>query len=184
VERVRSRRRNHRDLRARRAAFHVGSERLVFDVELVDRFQRNREPHVLALHLVKDRRRIDAIQRQVVVVQPVPGESDRPLIAGAGVNRSGNQRGEGRPVSTVDRQLVDLLLLDGRADRGIDAVQLERSLCDAHLLPVPGEVQSDVEGSRLPDFQLDAPKTQEREAVFRDLDAECARRHVRQHVGT
>src|SRR5262249_18730021 len=117
-----------------------------------------------------------------VVVESMAGKADGALVARAGVDRTGNERGESRPVSAVDRQLVHLLLFDWRTDRGVDAVQLKIGLGDADVLPALGDAQCDVQGSGLPDFQFDAAKTQFCEASLRDLDAEYPRLHVWQNV--
>ena len=62
---------------------------MAFDIEFGDGVERDGEADVFALHLVEDGRRVNAIQREVVVIKTVAGESDCALIASAVVDRAG-----------------------------------------------------------------------------------------------
>ena len=134
MERVGSRGRDDGNLRSSRTALNVGPEGLVFHVELVDRFEGNRQPDVFALHLIENGCRVNPVESQVVVVKPVPGKADRSLVACPSVDSTRDERSQSRPVPSIDRQLVDLLLLDRTADCRVDAIQLKLCLGDVDLL--------------------------------------------------
>jgi hypothetical protein len=50
---------------------------------LLNGIERNIEAHVFALLLIGDGGRIDAVECQIVAVQPMSGEANRSLVAGA-----------------------------------------------------------------------------------------------------
>ena len=72
------------------AAFLGGCHQRI-DAELLDRVQRNGEPHPLALCLIHDVGGIDAVVGEVAVVEAASGKANRPLVAAAGVNGAGNK---------------------------------------------------------------------------------------------
>ena len=65
-----------------------------------------------AIGRVLDGRVVHAVEGPVIVVVGAAGEARRTLAARAGVHRAGRQHHEARPVTAVDRQRVDLVLLD------------------------------------------------------------------------
>jgi hypothetical protein len=50
---------------------------------------------------------------------------------------------------------------------------LELGFANHHLLGAASQVEFDIDGSRLPDFETQRLQTERCEAIFRDLEAEC-----------
>ena len=76
-----------------------------------------------ALRLIHDVGRVHTVVGEVAIVQAPPGESDRPLVAATGIDRTRDICGQRSPVASVERQLVRLLLFDQAGNRGAAPVQ-------------------------------------------------------------
>lgn len=61
-------------------------------LELRDGTERDIQAHVFSLRLVVNRRSIDSVERQVIVIDTMASEPDCPLIAGAVIDRAGRKR--------------------------------------------------------------------------------------------
>jgi hypothetical protein len=120
------------DLSARRAARFSGKQHR-FDMELLNRLRRNRQPHKRLLRLVHDVGRIDAVIGKVIVVETATGKADRALIAAARIYRSGDERRQRGPVAPVQRQLLHLFALDIGAQGIGGLVELRGLLAYLHV---------------------------------------------------
>ena len=79
---------------AGRSAFDVRAERLIFHIELVNRPERNGQPHILALNLIEHRSGVHPVEREVIIIEAVTGETDRSLVARTRINGTRDQRNE------------------------------------------------------------------------------------------
>src|ERR1700722_5158241 len=100
MEAVSARRRGDGQLRSARSASFGGCQQRI-DAELLDRVQRNFQPHPWTLRLIHDAGRVDAIVGPVAVVKAASSESNRSLIAPAGVNGAGDEGRQRGPVAPV-----------------------------------------------------------------------------------
>jgi len=98
---------------AGRAAFGRVHGRL--HSKLRDRFERNVQARIGLLTLLLDAGRIDAVEGEVVVVASPSDESDVALAAAAGIDGARGERLERGPVAAVDRNVVELLVLENRS---------------------------------------------------------------------
>ena len=94
-------------LAARRAAV-VCSEQHYGDAELLDRIERNGQPHKRLLRLVNNIGGVDAIESEVVVIEAATGKAYAAwsLLVSTAPGASAAQR---RPVAAVQWQLLHLL---------------------------------------------------------------------------
>jgi hypothetical protein len=125
----------------------------------------------------------NAIQSQIVVVQAVAGKADGALVAGAGIDRAGNERSEGCPIPAVDRQFVDLPWFNRGAYRRVYSVQLRHGSYHVNLRSLSRQTQSGVERAGLPDLQPDVVKTDGSETLLGDIDKETSGVEIGQEIG-
>ena len=141
VEAVGARGRGDGQLSAARRAF-LGGRRQRVDAELLDRVQRNGEPHPGALCLIHDVGGIDAVVGKVAVVEAASGKANRPLVAAAGVDGAGDEGRQRRPVAAIERQFIRLRSLDQAGHRAGVAVHQRRSGRDFHALFAARDLQA------------------------------------------
>jgi S-adenosylmethionine:diacylglycerol 3-amino-3-carboxypropyl transferase len=92
--------------------------------------------------------------------------------------RARRKSGESRPVTSVDRQLIHLLLFDLTADGDVNLVQLNHGFVERGFLLSNSEAQIDIERSRLPDDLADLLHLVSGKPSLRKSDGVNARREV------
>jgi hypothetical protein len=90
---VRTGGRNYGHLPVRRTALSVGAEILRLHLEFLDGIERNVQAHVFPLLLIVYGGRVDSVERQIVIVQPMSREANSSLISGAVINGAWRERG-------------------------------------------------------------------------------------------
>ena len=87
------------------------------DAEFRDRFAADDQPRIAVLPRILDARRIDAVERPVVVVARPAHEPGAQVGAFASVDGAGCQQHQARPVTAGERQIFQLAGLNDRSDR-------------------------------------------------------------------
>src|SRR5947207_1786677 len=82
------------------------------DPKLRDGIERNIEPRIGLLGLLLHAAGINAVEREVAVVEGVAGKADAALRAIAVINGSGGEQAQAGPVAAADRNFLDLLGFD------------------------------------------------------------------------
>src|ERR1700678_3172074 len=139
MQSIRPRLRSHGDLRTGCASVVSGKEHGL-DMEFFNRVRGDGNPDKGLLCLVDDVRRVNAVKDKVVVVQAAAREAYAALVAAAGVNRSRHKRSQSRPVSSVQREILDLFGLRPAAERIRRLVQLRSLARDIDLLTRAGQL--------------------------------------------
>ena len=141
------------------------------DTELLDRIQRDGEPRLSLLRLLLDTGGVDAVKREIVVVERMAVESDVPLATTAVVDRAGREGHQRGPVPPAQRDLVNLGRFDDATDlRRILVQEFRGGLHFDDDIVQTAELQPGVDGSSLADSELNVIYDERLEACIRKFE--------------
>src|ERR1700733_11088724 len=134
---IRTRLRSYRNLRPRCASVVRGKEHRL-NMEFFNRVRGDSNADKGLLCLVDDVRCVDAVKNKVVVVEAAAREAYAALVAAPRVNSPRYQRSQSRPVSAVQREILNLFGLRPAAKCIRRLVQLRSLAGDIDLLTRAG----------------------------------------------
>src|SRR5207253_2433633 len=92
------------------------------------------QPNLCFLRLVGDTSGVHSIQSEIIVISAVAGKSHAPLVGGARIDGSSDQREHRRPVAAVQGESLDLNLLNAASERAGLLVDLAQARRDRNLV--------------------------------------------------